>query len=50
MGGVFETHKTAAAVFKGTPGNSCVWSISDYASFQVFWHNYSNNTDLLTTM
>lgn len=50
MGGVFETHKTAAAVFKGTPGNSCVWSISDYASFQVFWHNYSNNTDLLTSM
>lgn len=36
MGGVFETHRTAAAVFKGTPGNSCVWSISDYASFQVF--------------
>lgn len=50
MGGVFETHKTTAAVFKGTPGNSCVWSISDYASFQVFWHNYSNNTDLLTSM
>lgn len=50
MGGVFETHRTAAAVFKGTPGNSCVRSITDYASFQVFWHNCSNNTDLLTSM
>lgn len=50
MGGVFKGRRTAAAVFKGTPGNSCVWSRSDYAFFQAFWHNCSNNTGLLTSM
>lgn len=49
MGGVFEKHRTAAAVFKGTSGNSCVWSITDYASFQVFWYNCGNYVISLTS-
>lgn len=49
-GGVFKTHRMTAAVFKGNPENSCVKSISDYAFFfsPIFWHQYGNNTYLLT--